>query len=125
MFNKKQAICLLFLLRIKMVTLNSVNDYNKFTSENSGALVYFSTPQCNVCKILKPKIKEFINLEFPKIKLGYIDCEVQKEVAAQNRVFIVPTIIVFFDDKEFLRKSRNINISEFRDEISRPYSLFF
>ena len=65
-----------------MTTLNSIEEYDKFISGNSGALVYFSTPQCNVCKVLKPKIKEFIDSEFPNIKLGYIDCEAQKEVAA-------------------------------------------
>ncbi|MEE9430599.1 MAG: thioredoxin family protein [Melioribacteraceae bacterium] len=108
-----------------MTSLNSIEEYDKFISENPGALIYFSTPQCNVCKVLKPKIKELINSEFPKIKLGYINCEAQEEVAAQNRIFAVPTILVFFDGKEFIRKSRNINISEFRDEISRPYSLFF
>ncbi|MCP5063791.1 MAG: thioredoxin family protein [Ignavibacteriae bacterium] len=108
-----------------METLTSIENVDNFIKDNDGCLIYFSTPQCNVCKILKPKIKEFIDSEFPKIKMGYVDCENQKEAAAQNRVFTVPTILVFFDGKEFIRKSRNINISEFRDEISRPYSLFF
>jgi len=108
-----------------METLTSFENVENFIKNNDGCLIYFSTPQCNVCKVLKPKIKEFINSEFPKIKLGYVNCEDQKEVAAQNKIFTVPTILLFFDGKEFSRKSRNINIAEFRDEISRPYTLFF
>ncbi len=108
-----------------MITLNTHEEYTNFIKSNDGALVYFSTPQCNVCKILKPKIIDFIKSEFPKINLGYINTLEVKEAAAQNSIFSVPTILVFLDGKEFLRKSRNINIAEFREELNRPYSMFF
>ncbi len=108
-----------------MVTLNSLEEYTDFVKENQGALIYFSTPQCNVCKVLKPKIKDFVEKEFEKVKMAYIDTETLPEVAAQNGIFAVPTILVFFEGKEFLRKSRNISLVEFREELQRPYSLFF
>ena len=108
-----------------MNTLTSLEEYTKFINENASTLVYFSTPQCNVCKILKPKIMELINNDFNKIKMAYVNCEALKEVAAQNRIFTVPTILVFLDGKEFLRKSRNISIIEFKAELQRPYSMFF
>ena len=57
--------------------------------------------------------------------MGYVDSEALPEVAAQNRIFTVPTILVFLDGKEFLRKSRNINLHEFRQDIERPYLLYF
>ncbi len=108
-----------------MITLNTYEEYKIFIENNEGALVYFSTPQCNVCKTLKPKIIEFIKTEFPKIKLGYVNTIDVKEAAAQNSIFAVPTILVFLEGKEFLRKSRNISIAEFRQELARPYSMFF
>ncbi len=108
-----------------MKILNTYEEFTTFIKNNEGALVYFSTPQCNVCKILKPKIIEFIKDEFPKINLGYVNTIEVKEAAAQNNIFSVPTILVFLDGKEFLRKSRNISIAEFREELHRPYSMFF
>lgn len=108
-----------------MKTLQSYTEFEEFINKNEAALIYFSTPQCNVCKVLKPKVIEFINKNFPKINLAYVDCEALKDVAAQNRIFAVPTIIVFLDGKEFIRKSRNINMAEFEEEIERPYNLYF
>ena len=108
-----------------MITLNTYEEYKIFIENNEGALVYFSTPQCNVCKVLKPKIIEFIKTEFSKIKLGYVNTIEVKEAAAQNNIFAVPTILVFLEGKEFLRKSRNISVAEFRQELARPYSMFF
>ncbi len=108
-----------------MIDLKTEKEFEDFIESNGASLVYFSTPQCNVCKVLKPKVNEFISEEFEKIQMAYVDCELLKEVAAQNRIFAVPTILVFFDGKEFFRKSRNISISEFRTELERPYSMFF
>lgn len=100
-------------------------EFNKFITEYSGTIVYFSTPTCNVCKVLKPKLLEMIGEEFPLLKFAYVDCEKSKELAAQNRIFAVPTILFFLDGKEMFRKSRNIGLSEIHDEITRPYSIFF
>ena len=108
-----------------MTNLTSFQEYQNFITDNAAVLIYFSTPQCNVCKVLKPKLIEFINNDFPNIKMGYVDSESLPDIAAQNRNFTVPTILVFLDGKEFIRKSRNINFSEFHEDIARPYAMFF
>ncbi len=108
-----------------MKTLESFLEFEEFINQNPAALIYFSTPQCNVCKVLKPKIIDFIHSNFPKVSLAYVDCETLKDVSAQNRIFAVPTIIVYLDGKEFIRKSRNVNIIEFQSELERPYNLYF
>jgi thioredoxin-like negative regulator of GroEL len=88
-------------------------------------MVYFSGKNCNVCKVLQPKIKKAFNKEYPKIKDIYIDAEENQEIAIEFGVFSVPTIIVFFDKKEFARKSRNLSVDGFIQELKRPYNLFF
>ncbi|MHB8906339.1 MAG: thioredoxin family protein, partial [Melioribacteraceae bacterium] len=40
-------------------------EFNSFVSSNKAAVVYFSTPQCNVCKVLKPKLIEMQAQNFP------------------------------------------------------------
>ncbi len=103
----------------------SFDEFLKFKESEPALFGYFSTETCNVCKVLKPKIAELIENEFPKIKLVYVKSDVFPEIAAQNRVFAAPTILVFFEGREYIRKSRNIGIGELYQEIQRPYSMIF
>lgn len=105
--------------------VSSFDDFLALKEKEMALLCYFSTEACNVCKVLKPKVVELIENEFPKIKLVYIQSDKQPEVAAQNRVFAAPTIIVYFEGREYIRKSRNIGIMELQNEIERPYSMIF
>ncbi len=105
--------------------VSSYDEFLKFQEEEPALLAYFSTEACNVCKVLKPKVGELIESKFPKMKTVYVQTDKNPEAAAQNRVFGVPTILVFFDGREYIRKSRNIGISELQREIDRPYSMFF
>jgi thioredoxin-like negative regulator of GroEL len=105
--------------------IKSLNEFNQIKQEEPAVLAYFSTDACNVCKVLKPKVDELIQSEFPKLKLVYVKSDVLPEVAGQHQVFAAPTILVFFDGREYIRKSRNIGIEELRREIDRPYSMIF
>lgn len=107
------------------VEIKSFEEFIKLKEEEPALLGYFSTEACNVCKVLKPKVAELIQTEFPKIKLIYIKSDSLPEVAAQNQVFAAPTIIVYFEGREYIRKSRNIGIGELQREIERPYSMIF
>nr|MDA3780433.1 thioredoxin family protein [Bacteroidales bacterium] len=88
-------------------------------------LVYFSHEKCSVCKALKPKINLLLERKFPKMEMYYADTVVYPEIAAQNTIFTVPTIIAFFDGKESFRKSRNISMQELENILLRPYDLIF
>jgi thioredoxin-like negative regulator of GroEL len=105
--------------------INTIDEFKNVIQNEEGALIYFSHQKCNVCKVLKPKIANLLSEHFPKIKMYYSDTELFPEVAAQNSIFTVPTILIFFDKKEFVRKSRNIGIAELRGELERPYNLMF
>lgn len=107
------------------ITLLTIQDFAKFTSENGGAVTYFSTPTCNVCKVLKPKLKELLEEHFPEMKFAYVNTVEAMELAAQNQVFAVPTILFHLDGKEFIRKSRNVNLNVLAEELERPYEMMF
>ena len=104
--------------------IQSFDEFLKL-KEEQAMLAYFSSEACNVCKVLKPKVEELIRTKFPKIELTYIKSDELPEVAAQNQVFTAPTILVFFGGREYIRKSRNIGLSELEQEISRLYSMMF
>jgi thioredoxin 1 len=102
-----------------------IGDFQLITEKHKAAVFYFSTPDCNVCKVLKPKLIELLETDFPEIHFYYINLEEDKNLAGQLNIFTVPTIIFYFDGKEFLRKSRFINLVELSGEIERIYRIMF
>ncbi|MDB4583570.1 thioredoxin family protein [Draconibacterium sp.] len=106
------------------IEVKSFDEFLKL-KEEPAVLAYFSTDACTVCKVLKPKVQELVKNEFSQIKLVYVKSDVLPEIAAQNQVFAAPTILIFFDGREYIRKSRNIGIGELQQEIARPYSMIF
>ncbi|MEN8223684.1 MAG: thioredoxin family protein [Acidobacteriota bacterium] len=105
--------------------INSVDDIEKLISDSPALLLYISTEGCNVCRELKPKIIKLLDRDFPKIKFQYIDLDQVKEASGQFSVFAVPTILVYFDGKEFFREGRNLGMEQLREKIERPYSMLF
>lgn len=105
--------------------LTLMSEIDEAIEKNDALLIYFSAPHCNVCKVLKPKIAELTRNEFPELKLFYVDIDKAPAVSGQFSIFSIPTIMIYFGGKEFLRKSRNIGIAELSMEIERPYSILF
>lgn len=106
-------------------TIKNQKEFDDILNDNIAILVYYSNEACNVCKVLKPKIIKLINSQFPKMEFYYVDIEKTPEISAQQRVFTIPTIIVYFEQKETIRKSRNIGIYELADALLRPYNIIF
>lgn len=108
-----------------METIYTIQEFEKILTENDAVLAYFSTEVCSVCKVLKPKVSEMVTEAFPPVKMIYIESDKLPELAAQNRVFTAPTVVVFFTGRETIRKSRAFGIDELKFEIQRLYSLLF
>lgn len=105
--------------------IKSLEEFLILKEEQAAVLVYFSTDACSVCKVLKPKLEEMVRMEFPEMHLINVSSDVLPEIAAKNNVFTAPVIVVFFDGRETIRKSRSISIVELQREISRYYSMLF
>lgn len=108
-----------------MKTIASTNEYQQIINSNEVVLGYYSHKKCNVCKTLKPKLYHEFGKAFPKMVQIYIDIEQFPEIAAQQSIFTVPVIVVYFEGKESLLKARNFGIDELAREIERPYSIIF
>lgn len=103
-------------------SLAALQDY---LASETAALVYFSIPQCNVCKVLKPKVMELLEQRYPQMGFVYSDVAGDAETAAQLGVLTVPTLIVYFDGKESARFVRTFGIGELESAIARPYEMLF
>ncbi len=104
-------------------TLNDLGELQEKLQEEIALVLYFSSPSCNVCHVLRPKLMETIEKEFPSIGRYHVDIALTPEIAAQFQVFSAPTIIVFFEGKEFIRKGRSMSVEGLLQEIKRPYEI--
>lgn len=103
-----------------MQTLETINHT---LNTNDAVMLYFSAPTCNVCHALKPKLTEAILNDFPTFVIESIDISETPEIASHFTVFTIPTVLIFFQGREFLRKSRHMSVGEVVEDIRRPYSL--
>jgi thioredoxin-like negative regulator of GroEL len=81
-------------------------------------LLYFSTPSCSVCKVMRPKV-EVLLAETPPWHFEYINTEESMEVAGQHMVFAVPTLLLMAEGKEICRYSRHFSLVELEMSIRR------
>lgn len=86
-------------------------------------LIYFSGENCSVCKVLKPKIEKEVKKNFPLFEIYEVKTDLHKEITSHFTVFSIPTMLVFFDKKEFFRRGRNMSVPMFIEELKRPYNL--
>ena len=103
--------------------MQTIENIDKIINENMAVMLYFSAPTCNVCHALKPKLLEALDDNFKEFKVESVDISVEEDIAPHFGVFAIPTVLVFLDGKEFLRKSRHMSVDEIIREIQRPYDI--
>ena len=105
--------------------IKNLSEFQNISIRYKSVCLYLSTPECSVCKVLKPKVIEMLKDYFPQIHFCYVDLNEAKEISGQLSVFSVPTILVYFEGKETIRTSRNVHLEELREQIERYYKMIF
>jgi thioredoxin-like negative regulator of GroEL len=59
------------------------------------------------------------------MEFQYINIEEEPQEAAKYNVYSAPTILVFFEGKEYYRFGRSISLKQLDEAIRRPYRLLF
>ncbi|BAX79388.1 thioredoxin family protein [Labilibaculum antarcticum] len=103
----------------------SLSELEVLKEKRESFYIYFSAPSCGVCQILSPKISGMMQEEFPELKAFHIDTAQHPEVAAQLGLYTNPSLLVYLDGKELLRRSRAISVGQVEEEIRRTYNLLF
>ena len=104
-------------------TLNDLKQLDDILKNDMAVVLYFSSPSCSVCKVLRPKLMQALNDTYPKISRYHADISLTPEIASQFQVFSAPTIIIFLEGREFIRKGRALSVDGLLREIKRPYEL--
>ena len=108
-----------------MKTIHSEADFVEHINTNQGVLFYFATTSCTVGEALEPKVQKLLEEKYPKLVYCPIDMNRAAELSASHQVFVEPTILLFIEGKEFLRKSRHIGLQDLDMSINRIYELAF
>ena len=103
----------------------TVQELSNQVANAKGIVLYFKNNQCPPCQILRPKVESLIAEKFPTIDFKIIDAVENPLLSSVYNVFGNPTILVFFEGKEYIRKSKYIAISELEQEINRLYQMVF
>ncbi len=107
------------------LNISSEEAFSRALQSSRGLLCYFSTLSCSVGEALEPKVRDMLQQDFPKLDFAWIDMNALPATAASQQVFVEPTILLFVDGKEYLRKSRNIHMSDLKGGLARIYDLAF
>ena len=93
-----------------VIILENESQYHRMMEEHETFLMYFTTPDCGVCKVLYPKLlNEIEDFSYPLLK---IDASTFTELSGQYLVFAVPTVLIIHQQKEVLRESRYIDFNK-------------
>ena len=101
------------------------NELTTRIAEADATLLYVTTTDCSVCKVLKPKVRELIDERFPRMAFVDLEMDLSPAIGQELGVFSVPTVIGFFQGKEHFRKVRVFGVEELAEAIERPYNILF
>jgi len=103
--------------------VKTIDEINAKLIEDAALVLYFSSPSCSVCQVLRPKVMHALATAYPAMGRYHADLALYPELAAHFQVFSAPTLIVFFQGREFIRKGRAVSVAGLLQEIKRPYEL--
>jgi len=105
--------------------VDTLETYENIIQRHEVVVYYFSSISCGVAEALEPKVRKLLAEKFPKINYYLINLPFSKKICAAHSVYVEPTILIYFNGKETIRKSRNISILDLDKSIARLYEIFF
>ncbi len=105
--------------------LETLEQLNEHIRSEEAAMIYFYSDKCAPCISLRPKVYQLVTDRFPKIKLVYVNAEKAPHITAHFGIFANPTLLIYFDGREYKRESKYISIPQLEQEIERPYNMIF
>ncbi|WP_421805782.1 thioredoxin family protein [Flagellimonas sp.] len=82
-------------------------------------LIFFSSKTCGICKVLKPKLLDAVQANFPKVGIRLVDVEEEEEFTGQSMVFTLPVVIIKVDGREMYRFARSFSVYEVLEKLKR------
>ncbi len=94
----------------KCIEVRDIRQLNNEVEAGTPAVILFSSSGCCVCHADLPRIKTIA--EDVGIPLIHVPADEVPEAAGQMSVFTVPTVLLYFQNREYHRQSRFIDFKE-------------
>ncbi|MGR6544047.1 thioredoxin family protein [Paenibacillus tundrae] len=88
---------------------------------HSLVLLYVSQEECSICHAILPKLQTLLT-NYPHIQLVQVDAQQVPEVAGQFLIFSVPTLVMFYEQKELFREGRFVQFESLESRIDQIYN---
>jgi thiol-disulfide isomerase/thioredoxin len=104
--------------------IQNLEELKDIIGDKPAVLAYFYNDNCAPCISLRPKVIEMVDEHFPKLELKFINSD-KREIPAHFGVYDNPTLLVFFDRKEYIRVSKYVSTVQLAGQIQRYYDMIF
>ena len=98
-------------------------DFEKL-KKDKFSFIYITTKDCNVCKVLQPRLRELAK-SYQGSTFHLIELDEHKNAAGFFMAFSVPTFLVYSQGSELIRTARHLNIDEIRAKLDRYHQMIF
>ena len=103
----------------------TANELRDKVNQSKGIVLYFKNDRCAPCLAIRGKVKDLVTSKFSKMEFLIVDTVTDPLLSNEFKVFANPTILTFFEGKEYSRKSKYITIDGLSDETERLYNMVF
>jgi len=103
----------------------TLEEFKSLVATEAALMIYFYNDYCAPCISLRPKVLELAIDSFPKLKIVFSNSISQPEISAYFGAFNNPTIVIFFEGREYRRESKYVSIPQLEASIKRPYDMLF
>jgi thioredoxin 1 len=101
-----------------------LNNLQQQVEKEKAMMIYFFNDDCAPCISLRPKIENLM-INFPKMMTSWVNSKKHPEITAAYGVYSNPTMLLFFEGKEFKRFGMYVSTEEIKAAIFRIYSILF
>lgn len=104
----------------ELLELSTVEQIDDLIASSDLVFLYISRPNCSVCHALLPQVQELL-MKYPEIKLGHINADEVPEVAGKFSIFTIPVLLLFYQQKEYIREARIVHLELLDERINNIY----
>ena len=106
--------------------MQTINDLEKLNEMKTAGplLIMFGGKNCGVCQVVKPQLSSLLEEQFPNMQAVYVDCHLDSLICAQNSIFTLPVIQVYFEGIKIIEEIKVFSINGLIEKIKRPYDMW-
>lgn len=88
-----------------MIKYTTQHDFNTVIKQEGYVVVDFYAEWCGPCQMLLPQLEQLSTTRYQNTPIYKINIDEFRQLAIENQIRSVPTVIVFKDGKELKRTS--------------------